>query len=245
VERDRTRATFEEHAPKPPAVVLDVGGGPGVHATRLLERGYTVQLVDAVPRHVREATAALERVGRGTWTATLGDARSLRAASGSADVVLLLGPLYHLTEADDRRRALLEAHRVLKPGGVLFAAAISRFASVLDGIARNLIDDPAFLAILDEDLRSGQHRNPTKKPDYFATAYFHRPWELEEELEAAGFLVAEVVGLEGPTWLLPDIGERWADEKRRRTLMTLLTRIQSEPELSGLSAHLLAAATKG
>jgi len=44
-------------------------------------------------------------------------------------VVLMLGPLYHLTEPADRHQALREAHRVLGPGGLLAAAAISRVAS--------------------------------------------------------------------------------------------------------------------
>jgi ubiquinone/menaquinone biosynthesis C-methylase UbiE len=244
VERDRTRALILAHAPKPPAVALDVGGGPGVHATWLLGLGYEVHLVDAMPLHVEQAREALHRVGAGTFTATVGDARALDARTASADVVLLCGPLYHLTQADDRRRALAEAHRVLRPGGWLFAAAISRFASALDGMARRLLEDPGFLPIVERDLADGQHRNPAKNPDYFATAYFHRPEELAREVAAAGFTGTNVVGLEGPTWLLPDIGTRWADESRRSVLMRLLETLGTEPSLLGASAHFLATAQK-
>jgi SAM-dependent methyltransferase len=243
VERDRTRALVLERAPKPPAVVLDVGGGPGVHATWLAGLGYEVHLVDAMPLHVEQARAALERTG-GRFTARVGDARSLEAATVSADAVLLCGPLYHLTEARDRARALAEAHRVLRPGGWLFAAAISRFASAFDGMARSLLDDPAFLAIVERDLADGQHRNPSQHPEYFATAYFHRPEELASEVAAAGFAGTDVVGLEGPTWLLPDIAARWADEKRRGVLLDLLDRLGREPTLLGTSAHFLAMAQK-
>ena len=83
------------------------------------------------------------------WSATLGDARKLAFPDRSADAVLLLGPLYHLTERADRLAALREARRVLRPGGVVFAAAISRFASLLDGLARDLLDDPDFRPIRD------------------------------------------------------------------------------------------------
>ena len=245
VERDRAREVVLRHAPKPPAVVLDVGGGPGAHAVWLVERGYEVHLVDAAPLHVEQARAALRETKRdGAWSVTLGDARALEAASDSADVVLLFGPLYHLVERSDRVRALTEAHRVLKPGGKLFAAAISRFASALDGIARNRVDDPDFLAIVDGDLRNGVHQNPKEVLDYFATAYFHRPEELRAELVAAGFRVPELVGLEGPAWLLHDIGERWSNDARRTTLLSLLRRIESEPELLGMSAHLVAVGQK-
>ena len=70
------------------------------------------------------------------WTCQVGDARELTFNDGVADGVLLLGPLYHLTDAPERRRALRETYRVLRPGGVMFAAAISRCASTLDGVAR-------------------------------------------------------------------------------------------------------------
>lgn len=244
VERDRTRALVLERLPKPPAVVLDVGGGPGAHSAWLRGLGYDVHLVDAMPLHVEQARAALDQAGGGRFSATVGDARNLSAADASADAVLLCGPLYHLTEAADRHRALAEAHRVLKQGGTLFAAAISRFASALDGTARRLIDDPDFVRIMERDLTDGQHRNPGKHPDYFATAYFHRPEELALEVTGAGFAEPEVVGLEGPAWLLPDIGQRWADEEHRQVLMALLRRLEKEPALLGVSAHILAIARK-
>ena len=63
---------------------------------------------------------------------------------------------------------------MLRPGGVLTAAAISRFASMMDGLLRGSLDDPAFEAIVERDLRDGQHRNPTGRPEWFTTAYFHR-----------------------------------------------------------------------
>jgi SAM-dependent methyltransferase len=245
VERDRTRDIVLRHAPGPPAVVLDVGGGPGSYAAWLLERGYEVHLVDLTPRHVDEARSALAAVAAaGGWSASLGDARGLEAASESVDVVLLFGPLYHLTEREDRLSALGEARRVLKRGGLLLAAGISRFASVLDGMARNLLDDPEFVRVVDRDLQDGVHENPTGHPEYFATAFFHRPEELRAELTQAGFVVDEVVGLEGPTWLFADIGERWANDTRRATLLAHLRRIEKEPALSGLSAHLVAVGKK-
>jgi len=245
VERDRAREIVLRYAPPPPAVIMDIGGGPGAHAVWLVEQGYTVHLVDATPLHVEQARTALGRAAASTrWSAVLGDARTLDAKAESADVVLLFGPLYHLTERADRVRALGEACRVVRKGGVVLAAAISRFASALDGMARHLIDDADFLAIVADDLAHGQHRNPKGVPDYFATAYFHRPEELSGELTDAGLRPEIVVGLEGPTWLLPDIGERWADEARRATLSGLLRQIEHEPALLGMSAHLVAVGRK-
>jgi SAM-dependent methyltransferase len=162
----------------------------------------------------------------------------------SADVLLLLGPLYHLTDPADRARSLHEVARVLKPGGWLFAAAISRWASALDGLARDLLRDPRFAAIVEQDLRDGQHRNPTDRQDYFTTAYFHRPDELAVEVRAAGLALTGVYGLEGPGWILPDVPERLADVHRRAALLGVARMLETEPAVLGSSAHLLAVAQR-
>jgi SAM-dependent methyltransferase len=174
----------------------------------------------------------------------VGDARALEIPGDSADVVLLLGPLYHLTDPGDRARSLHEAARVLKPGGWLFAAAISRWASALDGLARDLLPDPRFAAIVEQDLRDGQHRNPTDRMDYFTTAYFHRPTELADEVEAAGLALTGVYGVEGPGWILPDVPARMADVHRRVALLDVARMLETEPAVLGTSAHLLAVARR-
>jgi SAM-dependent methyltransferase len=158
--------------------------------------------------------------------------------------VLLLGPLYHLTQREDRWQALREARRVLRPGGLLFAAAISRFAPLFDGLARGFVDDPLFEPILERDLREGQHRNPTSNPQYFTTAFFHRPEELQAEIARAGFSAAELFTVEGPAWLAKDFEPRWRDPVRRQRLLQLIRAVEREPLLLGTTSHLLAVARK-
>jgi ubiquinone/menaquinone biosynthesis C-methylase UbiE len=244
LEEARTRELIERHARRPPATVLDVGGAAGAYALWLADAGYTVHLIDAVPRLVAEAerrSVARPRPRR-LASCRVGDARDLDVPDQSADIVLLLGPLYHLTEAADRARALSEARRVLKPGGRLFAAAISRWASALDGLSRDLLQDPRFAAIVERDVQDGQHRNPTERLDYFTTAYFHRPEELRAEASEAGLIVEGLYGLEGPGWFLSDITARLADPRRRADLLQVARLFESEPSVLGISAHLLVVA---
>src|SRR5262245_55132589 len=123
----RTKEVVLRHLPPPPATVLDVGGAAGAYALWLAERGYQVHLIDAVPRLVEEAGRRSEASPHRLASCQVGDARKLTFSDGVADTVLLLGPLYHLTDAAERSRALRESHRVLRSGGVIFAAAISRY----------------------------------------------------------------------------------------------------------------------
>ncbi|MBN9519433.1 class I SAM-dependent methyltransferase [bacterium] len=231
----RTCAVLERFLPPPPARVADIGGGPGRYAAWLTERGYRVHLIDPVPLHVEQARAA-----GADLTAAVGDARALQLPDASADAVLLLGPLYHLPDRADRLRALAEARRVCRPDGVVAAAAISRFASTLDGLRGGYLDDPAFAAAAAHDLATGRHDNPTGDPAYFTTAYFHRPEELAAEFAAAGLAHEATVAVEGPGWLLADLDARLADPTRRAVLLAALAAIEAEPALLGASAHLLA-----
>lgn len=208
----RTLELLREALPPPPARVLDVGGGPGVYAARLAGQGYAVRLLDMVPLHVEEARELAAAQPDAPFEADVGDARDLSALGDeSVDAVLLLGPLYHLTDRDDRVRALAEARRVARPGGLVAAAAISRFASLIDGTARGYLDDPRFVAIVEQDLADGQHRNPDDVEGWFTTAYFHLPHELCAEIEEAGLTVERLAGVEGPSgWL-----DLWPDRRDR------------------------------
>ena len=244
LEELRTRELIERHVPPARATVVDVGGAAGAYAFWLADRGYDVHLIDAVPRLVEEARRRNERATRPLASCRVGDARALSIADESAEIVLMLGPLYHLVEASDRRTALREALRVLRPRGVLVAAAISRWASALDGLARDLFRDDRFASIVARDVRDGQHRNPTGRLDYFTTAYFHRPEELRDELLTAGLRVEGLYGVEGPGWTLTDLTERWADPQRRNALLHVARLLETEPSVLGCSAHLIAIGRK-
>lgn len=237
LEFERTRAIVQRYLPTQPARVLDVGGASGIHSVWLAKLGYEVHLVDPVPRHVEQAAEALASFDHASVSE--GNALRLQFPENSADVVLLLGPLYHLTERHERVQALREAGRVCRPGGFVVAAAISRFASLLDLYFHKQPDDTVLPAIVERDLRDGQHRNPTDEPQYFTTAYFHDPDELETEMLDAGLGIETLLPIEGPFWLLPDFAAHWDDPTRRGRLMHFLEQIEDQPSLLGASAHFL------
>lgn len=227
LEFQRTQELIREHSPL--GRVVDIGGGSGVHAKALQDDGYDVHLIEPVRRHVDAARASgLE--------ATLGDARDLPFASETFGVALLLGPLYHLSSASDRLLALTEAARVIKPGGVLFAAALSRhiaFASLslAQATPAHIPDDWA--ALLVEGAPSPRLR--------FPSGHYHTAEELHEEVTKAGFDVYDVVGVEGPAGplleMVNDTGEELLD-----AALTIARAASSVPGIRDQSAHLIAIA---
>jgi ubiquinone/menaquinone biosynthesis C-methylase UbiE len=240
----RTQELILRHLSPAPAVVLDVGGGSGAYAGWLTSSGYEVHLIDPVPKHIEQALARSTRQQRPIASMRVGDARKLEDYDRSVDAVLLLGPLYHLTERNDRLTCLKEAFRVLRIGGMVFATAISRFASLLDSLAHGFFDQLDFTPILERDLEHGQHRNPTGKSDYFTTAIFHRPDELVNELSAAGFRLQELTAIEGPGWLAKDFDRLWADPGERKWLLQCVRKVEHEPALLGASSHIMAIGKK-
>ena len=246
LEHARTQELLSRYLPAAPALILDIGGGPGVYAAWLAQKNYAVHLVDPMPVHLEQAQRlSAQQPQTPIASITHGDARRLSFPDASADAVLLLGPLYHLIKREDRLAALQEARRVLKPGGVLCAAIISRFASALGGLFENGLNDPVFAQIVAEDLRTGEHRNPTENIYYFTEAYFHHPQEIKTEIEAAGLQHEHTLALEGVGWLMQDFSARWNDAALREQLLQLVRHLEAEPTLLGASAHIMAIARKG
>ncbi len=245
LELSRTKDIIERYLQPPQAVVYDIGGAAGVYSLWLARKGYTVHLVDPVPAHIEQAILASESQSRyPIASCRVGDARRLEFPDGSADAILFFGPMYHLNELPQRQLALREAGRILRSGGIIFVAAISRFASILDGLLHGFLDDSAFVEIVRQDLTDGQHRNPTGNPQYFTDAFFHHPDELCKEIESTGLSCEMILPVEGIGGLLQNFEEHWSDEAHRARLLEAVRWIETEPSLLGASQHLLAVAIK-
>lgn len=213
--------------------IYDIGGGTGIHAAALAGVGHTVTLLDLVPAHVAAAAA------RGGFEALEGDARALPFADASADAALLAGPLYHLDSRADRRAALTEARRVLIPGGLVFAAAITRYAAFSNYLSTTQFALP--LAPGQLDMLATGRLDPAEAmgSPAFPAGHFHTAAELAEELAGAGFVDVEVHGLEGPAssaleYVLPD------NESLHGEMLRFARYASSDPHLVNLSGHLLA-----
>ncbi|RJP50064.1 MAG: class I SAM-dependent methyltransferase [Anaerolineaceae bacterium] len=240
----RTRDILARNLPPVPADVLDVGGGPAVHSYWLSMQGYRTHLVDLVPRHIEMAEQMAPRFPSAPLLSmTVGDARQLNFSDQSVNVVVMLGPLYHLVRSADRHAALREAWRVLRPGGILIAEAISRYVPLVKVLTRDMLTDARLAPIVTRTLHTGQHR-PDPDLDFFTTAFFHHPSGLKREVTRAGFVPGNLFAVEGPVRLLKDFGQHWQIRERREWLLGLARQLEQEHVLLGVSGHMILTATK-
>jgi ubiquinone/menaquinone biosynthesis C-methylase UbiE len=244
LERVRTQEIVSRYLHKTPSRVLDVGAGSGFYSFWLSDLGHEVHLLDPVLKHVEYVKEYATESHRRICSITLGEAQRLDYDSEYFDVVLMLGPLYHLTEKDARIQALSEAKRVLHEDGILFCVAVSRYASMFDGYFRNLISDSRFIEIMNRDLKDGQHRNKTENLLYWTTAYFHKPDELKEEVIQSGLRLQDIFAIDSFGWLVPDFQEKWQNKDYQDLLLRTIRVVEKDVSLMGISAHIMGVAIK-
>ena len=233
-------------------VIYDIGGGIGMYAAWLAKNGNEVHLIELAEKAVEYAKANMMQDC--SFVAETGDARHINRPDESADVVLLMGPLYHLRDRKDRMQTLRESLRVLKKGGLLVAAGISKFSSMTWALSvygekknENLVeflDDPVFLNMIKGEMITGDHIRPKEYPKFIAESYFTTSEEMKTEISEAGFKMEKAIAVEGCIWFTPHREEKWEDETSRERLLDIVRMTESEPEMMGMSPHFLVVARK-
>jgi SAM-dependent methyltransferase len=234
--RLRTWDIFDRFLPQS-GRIADIGGGPGTHAAYLIERDYSVCLVDPVPHHVSKA----QQLVGGQIDCRVGDARDLPFEDESFEAVLLMGPLYHLVDAADRTRALSEAWRVLKPGGRLLSEVITRYAWIIDATVKGLLAETDVYESFEINLTTGLSNDPERSPEPVFFAYFHHPDEVAPELAANHFERISLIAVEGFAGHVANLDRAL---QHPELLLRTLRLIEAEPSLLGASGHLIAVANR-
>jgi SAM-dependent methyltransferase len=239
VEFLRTIEILERTLPEPGAVIADIGGGPGRYTDWLVDAGYRVIHRDLVPHHVEQVRDR----HRDAVNAAIGDARSLDLGDDSVDAVLMLGPLYHLEAPEERRQALREARRIVRLGGPVYGAAISRWAPRMHGllISRLHLKYPGLIEIVDQCERTGIMA-PAHEAGF--NGYAHSADELRAEVLDSGLSLESLVSVENIAFTLHDLDARLDDSDERALLLDTLRALESVPDLIGVGPHMLVTARK-
>lgn len=255
IEFERTKEILLEKLPKSPAVIYDIGGAYGEYAWWLASLGYEVHLFDLSETNIAmSAELAAEYPGVALASAIVSDARSIPRPDKSADAVLLMGPLYSITEYGERILAVEECGRLLKDDGILFSAALTPFSVLVprivlyhidDTAKRRELDDSAVMSVIERALEDGCYINPEKKiVSGLGSSHLHTAKALREELSMGGFNTTSVHGVMGGAWLAPNLDELLANEETKAVLMKTVRMLDTHEEIIGLSGHLLAVSSK-
>jgi SAM-dependent methyltransferase len=245
VEFEITCRVLDEHLPAPPARILDVGAGPGRYALRLLERGYSVTIVDLSRECLALAEREAERRSLRFEKVVCGTATDLRGIPSSTfDAVLLLGPLYHLKSRIDREQTVREARRVVRPKGPIFSAFLNRY-SVIRYAAKvrpaQLWEEPA---LFDSILDSGISDSKRSDARFLRTCYFADPQEIEPFMRHAGVDTVDIIGCEG---VVAEVEERLSalPQTQLDPWIDLNYRLGRRRELLAAAAHILHVGSSG
>ena len=163
--------------------------------------------------------------------------------------MLLMGPMYHLQDRSEREKALGEAHRVLKKGGLLIAAGISKYSTATWALStygrdNDFLDDDEYMGMIKHEIIYGEHNRPEKYPFFIANAYFHHVDDMESELKDSGFVVSDTRAVEGSVWITPTLDEKWNDVIGRKRLLELIRLTEYERTVIGMSLHFLTVGRK-
>lgn len=223
--------------------ILDNGAGPGKYSMELAKEGHKITLTDITPRLVQIAKDKaeeldLERQFEGFYTA---DARELDMIEDEQfDSSLMLGPMYHLQEENDRIKAVKELNRVTKQGGLVFVAFTPRIRHILTSLLApdNWKPNDNMDTIL-QFSQSGSFNH--KDEGRFTGAYYFNIEDIRPFMEANGFETLELIGSNPGAILNNDHWAYWRDkgEQEVNKIIELIKEKATDPYILGISSHLL------
>jgi S-adenosylmethionine-dependent methyltransferase len=236
LENDLTWRYLNQYLP-PQGSILEIGCATGRYTLELARRGYTLTSVDLSATLLAECKRNLARAGLEKRVLLVeADVRDLsQITEDDFDAVLLMGPLYHLVEQEDRKGALRQVFERLRKDGIIFSAFISRYGimgDVMKDIPEWIEDQKA----VKSHLKKG--RRPTDYPRGGFRGYFAKVSEIAPLHEMIGFETLVLAGVE-PAISADDQSYNQLQGKQRQLWFDLLFEISTEETLIGASRHLL------
>jgi 2-polyprenyl-3-methyl-5-hydroxy-6-metoxy-1,4-benzoquinol methylase len=237
LELETTLHFLEQHLPKT-GRILDAGSGPGRYTIELARRGYTLYTLDLTPANLSFAERRIKQTGLGSHVHEFIEGTITDLACWSDNtfdgVICLGGPLSHLIDLNDRRKAIHELIRVAKPGAPIFVSVMSRLSVMV-----------VELMLFQHEIGEKTHREICTSGNIdgttgFTACHFFLPEELREAFDLRTVEFITMAGLEGlgsnhrsKINRLAKDERRWVDWKATHFATC------THPSVVGLSEHML------
>ncbi len=228
IEELHTKKLISGYINSAPLHIYDIGAGTGHYSSWLASLGHQIYFSDIVPRHV-EIFRERSGTSKNIMSIEVEDARHISYKNDVADLIILNGPLYHLTEKKDRLQVLKEAKRILKDDGCLLAFTISRFAGLNYAISSGEVFNDVYFKMVKEEIVSGIRDNSALKNKTFNKAYFHFVEEIEMEFAESGLTVENSLGVVGPASNICNLEEALNDNAKKERLLMVAEMMEKYP----------------
>ena len=218
--------------------ILDLGGGAGVYSFPLAKKGYKVWLADLSETLLAQANKQKEEDNvHNLISCNQVNATNLSCYKDqSFDVVLLFGPLYHLTEKAEREKCISEVGRVLKKGGKVFASFIPHLSGSI-ALVQRFCWSPEQVDIntLEECFASGKFKNLSDKG--FQEGYYPASDEIENLFSANGFKKELLRSIRGFGYEKEDVIYKFKTKNVFETLLDLIDSTAEEKSIIEMCGH--------
>ncbi len=232
IEFDMTKRFLDQYIQGQNLEILDIGGGPGRYAMYLAEQGHKVTLLDLSKKNIEVAKRKSAERGITLQGYIHGNALELGEFKCQFDVILLMGPLYHLIKEADRRKAIEGALKLLKPNGMIIATFISTYAPIQD----HLLHLYPIKSV--ENLLGYLKNGENIEGQGFTTAYFINPNEAKEFMKSHGLTEVIFAGIENILGC-KEKELNMLDESEYRKWIEIGYHLSTDERLIGTSQHLL------
>ena len=232
IEFDITKRYLDKYIIGENLEIFDIGGGPGRYSIYLAEKGHRVSLLDLSKRNIEVAKEKSAERNITLEAYIHGNALEIDQYEQKYDIILLMGPLYHLIEETDRKAAIKGALRLLKPNGIIFASFISNYAPIQDylkGVYHvESIDE--LLGFLKDGVNTGESG--------FTTSYFTDYKEARDLMNSFGLTEIVFAGVENI------LGSKeneinMLEESEYRKWLEIGYQLSEDENLMGTSEHFL------
>jgi len=232
IEFDITKKYMDEYIEGKGLNIFDIGGGPGRYSFYLADKGHHVSLLDISSKNIKTAKEKSAEAGVKLAAYIHADAKDLSLYGKDFDVILLMGPLYHIVSEDERMNALKQAIIHLKPGGIIFASFISKYAPIQDYLKglHHIDDTEQIIRYLKDGANSPENG--------FTTAYFWSPCEARKFMAAAGLKELAFVGVENILCSKENEVNALEEEEYKKWL-DICYKLGQDSNLFGSSEHFL------